>query len=89
MQNSVFLQLQVTSLFGCAYYLSAEEKDSKRSKKSGKKNTMAVYMGCGGSGKVTEEEEGTGDALAISTFRLSRFSLFLRSSHCAVFLTPV
>lgn len=73
MQNSVFSELEVTSLFGCAYYLSAEQQGSKQSKESEKTpKPMTVYMGCVGAGKA-EEEEGTWDALAVSLFSSAWF----------------
>lgn len=87
MQNSVFSQLEVASLTGCAYYLSAEEQGSEQSKES-EKMPMTVYMGCVGAGKA-KEEEGTWDALAVSLFSLALFGLFLPVSHCAVFLPPI
>lgn len=56
----MFSQLKVASLFGCAYYLSAEEQGSKQSKEREKPpKPMTVYMDCVEAGK-TKEEKGHG-----------------------------
>lgn len=47
MQNCVFLQLHVTSLFGCACYLSRQQI-----KKNTQKHTLMVYMGLYGQGAM-------------------------------------
>lgn len=57
MQNCVFSQLHRSLAVPIIYQLKSKAANKARRMRK-KKNTMTVYVGCMGSGKV-KEEEGT------------------------------